>query len=249
MNPNIKFSLEASRYRGVNTYCQFLSPVGHVQQEYEILDNVTNKIFSALEKRNWNVPGITVTFDCYGAPRERYGMVHSIEGKDFILTFCRVIDSLSNDHNNYAGCYKIVIPKYELSYHDDLSGSLTYYTGKKWRKDRERFKHNTKGHSKMYKKEKWYLHYKLSNTHPSTKGINYTTFGDLPKFFVPNNDLGREYDPQGREPRFFFVQEVYQRIARWLTEHVLEKINTTPMSDIYIDPFLSQEDQKPATMP
>ncbi len=249
MNPNIKFYRDASKYRGDKTNSRFLSPVGHVTPEYEVLDSVTNEIFSALQNRNWNVPGITVTFSCYGDPRERYRMVHSIEGNDFLLTFCRVIESLSNHYDNCAGCYKIVIPKHELEYHEDLSGHLNYYTGKDWRADRERFKHDTKVNSKLRGKEKWYVRYMLTKWHPNTKETTYTAPGRLPKFFVAYNNMGRDYNPEGHEPRFFLVEEVHKRIARWLTEHVLEKINATPMSDIYIDPFLSQEDQKPATMP
>ncbi len=249
MKPNIKFSDDASKYRGYETNMQFLSPVGHVTREYEILDTVTNKIFSALENRNWNVPGITVEFGLYGRGEEMYQVVRSIEGDDFLIYFLRVIGRLGERWNNTAGCYKIVIPQYELSYHEDLSGSLTYYTGKNWRRDRKRFKHGTKVNSKLHKKQKWYVRYGLTNTHPSTKGMDYTSFGELPKFFVANNDLGREYDPQGREPKFFPVQEVYKRIAGWLTEHVLEKINTIPSSPVYIDPFLNQDNQKPIPMP
>ena len=52
-------------------------------------DEIAENIVRALEKRNWNVPGIEVEFDTYGSGEAKYKYVKRITGKDFILYFMR----------------------------------------------------------------------------------------------------------------------------------------------------------------
>lgn len=241
----IIFSKEALKYRGYQTSMRLLSPVGYITAEYSILDVITNKIWALLKERNWNVPGITVEFDLYGDNQEEYQKVWSIEGDDFLLRFGRIIGSLGQRFNNTAGCTSIVIPNIELRYYNDFSGGLNYYIGGDWNTDRERFKHCSKINSKLSGDDKWYLKYSLSES----KVRNYTYQGHLASYFVANNDLGREYDPEGDEPQFFVVKEMYQRIATWLEKNVVSLIESVPKADEYIDPFSVQETQKAIPMP
>ena len=60
-------------------------------------DEIAENIVRALEKRNWNVPGIEVEFDTYGSGEAKYKYVKRITGKDFILYFMRIVNFF--EHN------------------------------------------------------------------------------------------------------------------------------------------------------
>ena len=63
-------------------------------------DEVAEKIVRALEKRNWNVPGISVDFYTYGSGEAKYKMVNHIIGSDFKLSFCRSQGKLNARKND-----------------------------------------------------------------------------------------------------------------------------------------------------
>ena len=68
-------------------------------REYPI-DEIAEEIVRELEKRNWNVPGITVNFDIYGSGEKRYMKVERIAGKEFALNYGREqgdLDSINKD--------------------------------------------------------------------------------------------------------------------------------------------------------
>ena len=116
MDDRIKFSKEASKYRGYQTSMEFLSPVGKLNPSYSLLDEVTNKIWTLMKNRNWDVPGITVTFDLYGGSDHKYKKVESIEGDDFLLKFGRVVGKASDRWNDVSACDMIVIPEFQFKY-------------------------------------------------------------------------------------------------------------------------------------
>jgi hypothetical protein len=52
-------------------------------------DAACSQIVAALERRNWQVPGMTVTFHDYGSGAQKLRAVETIEGADFRLRFSR----------------------------------------------------------------------------------------------------------------------------------------------------------------
>jgi hypothetical protein len=68
-----------------STEPQFLYPKS---RQYPF-DEVCEQIVRALEERGWDVPGLTINFGVYGGEAEKYRLVRSIVGDDFVLHFGR----------------------------------------------------------------------------------------------------------------------------------------------------------------
>ena len=184
-------------------------------------DEVCEQIVRELEARSWKVPGIAVSFESYG---NGWTYVGTIQGADFKLYFCREQGSLDRGHwNDIAAVYILDIPEKELHVFGDNSGPRFYlYVGNNWEQDRPRFI-KTKVLSKLHGEPRIYLMYEgecrcpasdFRHTHPSLKS----------PYLAHNNSLGREYDPEGEEPKEFITAEVEKEFADWLTEHVLTPI-------------------------
>ena len=96
-------------------------------------DEVAEKIIRELEKRNFQVPGITVDFDTYGAGEAKYQHVHHVIGDEFKLTFMRVQRLLTSGWNDVAALHEICIPRQLIRGFDDESGPTYYlYVGEDW---------------------------------------------------------------------------------------------------------------------
>jgi hypothetical protein len=176
-------------------------------------DGITYQIVKALEERDFNFPGIKVELHSYG-PSDSYRLVKTIEGDDFRLWFCRAQGRVDDDWNDTAAVNELNIPKKELHVYEDNSGPTFYlYVGKNWERDKESFIHGSKVNSKLNHKPKSYLHYSGS-WQKTDGGIHYP--GKIAPFLAHDNDLEREYDPQGNEPRYFETQKVFQEFADFL---------------------------------
>jgi len=182
-------------------------------------DEVAEKIVKALEKRNWKVPGIVVKFHTYGSGEAKYKRVSEIKGNDFKLHFCRVQGKLDDYWNDTAALEDVFIPKQEMSFYDDESGpSFCLYVGNNWEADKEWFMNSIKVHSKLNKQPRKYLKYSGERMYRGARA----------KELVFNHDLGREYSPEGDEPRRFNLSKKFKEITEWLEENVLNYILSFP---------------------
>ena len=181
-------------------------------------DEVAEKIVRELEKRNWNVPGITVKFDTYGSGEAKYKLVREINGENFKLYFSRGQGRLNDTNwNDTAALHSVYIPKQIIEVYEDESGPTYYlYVGKNWEKDKKFFMNSIKVNSKLRGEPRRYLKY-TGNTYMSraTELVSY-------------NDLGREYSPMGDEPRKINLEQKFKEFTSWLKEFVLDYILTFP---------------------
>jgi hypothetical protein len=185
-------------------------------------DEVTYDIVKELESRHFTAPGIKVDFHNYG-PSDSYKMVSAIEADDFRLWFCRVQGSLGA-WNDTAAVTQLNIPKKELNVFDDNSGPTLYlYVGKNWKNDKEKFVHSGKVNSKLNNEPKTYLEYK--GAWRNEPGVTYT--GRVAPSLAHTNDLGRQYDPTGKEPTFFKTADVFKEFKTYL-ENRLKVIRELP---------------------
>ncbi len=190
------------------------------------LDEVCNNIVRELEKRNFKVPEIDVEF--YSGRREGI-TVNSIKGQDFKIWFCGI------------ETHEINIPQKELSVYDDESGPRFYlYVGKNWEKHKKSFMYGSKMHSKLKRRPRRYLQYsgafgkpgeELASCYPASWNNTRRPF------LIHNNDLNREYDPQGNEPRFFVTEDVMKEFTEWLKENVLNDITKQPLPENKLEIF------------
>lgn len=216
-------------------------------------DEVCGTIVRELEKRNWQVPGIIVEFHDYGSGEQKMRMVSRIKGKDFKLHFCRVQGKMPGDRwNNSAAVTEIVIPKKEIHVYEDESGPTFYlYVGNDWENDCDRFVNGMKVNSKLNGEPRTYLEYKggcdcrndhgaafegigfimamLTGDETALRAIKHTHKGCRPSLLVHTNDLRREYDPEGDEPRVFRTDEVMEEFRKYLEGVVLKEIISTPL--------------------
>lgn len=197
-------------------------------------DEVGEMIVHALEARNWRVPGIKVEFRQWGTGEEKYRYVSTIEGENFRIRFGIARQGVST----------INIPRMEISVYSDESGPTLYlYMGDDYGRDHAKFMDGHKFNSKLDGKPRLYLRYngvcrcyqegashwlaKLPHSHPGRRS----------PLLVHNNDLGREYDPEGNEPKEFATNDIFEIFNSWLTENVLKVIEAYPVPQEAIDIF------------
>ncbi|MCK4634336.1 MAG: hypothetical protein KAT37_00505 [Candidatus Aenigmarchaeota archaeon] len=184
-------------------------------------DKTTLYIIRALEERNFDVPGINVKFHYYG-PSDSYKKVDTIEGDDFRLWFCRVQGKVDPFWNDTAAVTELNIPRKELHVYEDNSGPTFYlYAGDDWEKDKKLFTRGLKVNSKLNKEPKTYLRYTGSLQKSHLESYLSKPFNWAP-YLVHDNDLGREYDPEGDEPAYFKTQKVFQEFKDFLESKLKE---------------------------
>ena len=216
-------------------------------------DEVCEQIVRGLEKRSWRVPGIDVKFHYYGSGEQKYRTLSHITSADFKLLFHRGQGTLPGGRwNNTAAITEIVIPHKELHVYDDESGPAFYlYVGKHYERDREWFLNGSKVNSKLNREPKRYLKYNGGCDCQNRAGTSFETVGFLmatltgdvktlaqmkhthrgqrPPILVHTNDLGREYDPEGDEPKIFRTAEVMKEFQQYLEDFVLGTIVSHPI--------------------
>lgn len=222
----------------------FLYPIS---RQYPF-DEVCSRIVLELEWRNWDVPGVNITFGTYGSGAQKFRMVRYIEGADFKLWFCRVQRLMPGGrYNDTAGVADLIIPGAELHVYDDESGPSFYvYVGDNWERDREAFKHHGKFNSKLNKEPRTYLRYHGGWKRPKESGCQYTYSHLRAPFLVHNNDLGREYELSEDDKPYYITSEVMQEFTTWLDQNVLAVILAVPIPEQKVDIFL---EAKPPEFP
>ena len=225
-----KPSDEQSQQQAKSNGVQFLYPMA-MQFPF---DAVCQQIVLELEKRNWEVPGIAVEFYEYGTGEDKYRMVSNIRGADFGLHFCRGQHTLAGGRlNDIAGVNELTIPKKQLHVYEDESGPTFYlYVGDDWERDKERFVRGSKVNSKLGGEPKTYLEYSGS----ASRSGGYTYAGRRSAFLVHTNDLGREYDPEGNEPKLFSTKDVMEEF-RLFFDSIAANIVALPIPKVKTDRF------------
>lgn len=211
---------------------EFLYPIS---RQYPF-DEVCERIVRALEERNWEVPGMAVELDDYGSGDQRFRLVRYIKGRDFRIHFGRAQRRMPGGHyNDTAAVSDITIPMKELCVYEDETGPTFYlYVGVAWERDRKKFMDGLKVNSKLNGKRRMYLMYKGAFhidqcSYPASRHPQRRTY------LVHTNDLGREYNPEGDEPRFFVTSEVLEEFRQYLEQTVLAAIMSHPIPEEKID--------------
>ncbi len=205
-------------------------------EEYPF-DTVCKNIVQALHQRGWNVPGITVEFDEYFKGHAIAKRVSEIKGADFYINFSRV-QSREGNITNMAAASTIGIPKWLLSVYGDHSGPSFYvYVGNNWEAEKSQFFTGLKVNSKLCGEPRTYLAY-TGSPYKNANMVKHT------------NDIGREYDLQPGDMESYPTKTVYNTIAEWLSENVLNVINTYPVTTPVeveshtLNPFTDEEKSK-----
>ena len=164
------------------------------------VDEVAENIVRALEKRNWDVPGITVDFDIYGSGEKRYMKVATITGEDFIFNFDReqgMLDSLNEDK---SALWRVVIADEDIWMYRYGGPNYCLWSG--------------------------------------NKEVSYRSDTNK-KYFVREKRQRIPFPRLSRTPKKVGYDDVFDRFAKWLKEHVLD----------YILSYPEAEEIKPAFMP
>ncbi len=223
-------------------------------------DEVCERIVRDLERRNWEVPGIDIEFYDYGSGDQKFRAVDYIRGQGFKISFSRMQRIMPGGrYNDMAGVTQINIPQKEIRVYEDESGPTLYlYVGSDWARDCNKFTYGLKVNSKLKGEPKMYLEYKGGCTCEATRGASFEAVGFLtahlhrdaealaqmhhthtglrPPVLVHTNDLGREYEPEGEEPKAFVTLEVMDEFRQYLTEVVLTAILTHPILEVVSGP-------------
>jgi hypothetical protein len=208
------------------------------------------EIVSRLEQRNFDVPGIAVTWDDVWNGELHLARLLKVRGQDFSLDFCWPSSS------EPASLDRVVIPEKELqlrSYSDEHSLTLNVYAYTDWERDRDWFLADSfKYHSRRDGAPR-YLKYQskcnCSDIHDAAFDDALGRISDYLRstgpLFPPNtlhthpgrwscplmvfNDhYGTEYAPiEGEEPTVYRTEEVMDEMQQWLTTQVLSRISNT----------------------
>lgn len=202
-------------------------------------DSACEAIVRELEKRNWQVPGISVSFYDYGSGDLKFRKVDTVSGEDFKIWFCRVQGRIADSHwNDTAAATEIVIPQQEIHVYEDESGPTLYcYVGNNWEADRERFMSGPKVNSKLRGEPRRYLVYEGS------AGLDgrYRYSNERSRYLVHDDDIGREYGLRPHEPKYFKTDKVMEEFQKYLTKVVLRNIMEQPIPSEKVDVCTSPE--------
>jgi len=228
-------------------------------------DETCEQIVRELAKRNWQVPGIDVEFHEYGSGAQKFRFVSNVQGHDFKLWFGRQQNRLPDSRwNDIAAVCKIVIPRKQLDIYHDESGPIFYlYVGNDYERDRTDFMNGLKVNSKLKGEPRTYLEYHggcdceriagaafsavgsisavIKNDAEELSRMTHVHFGQRQPLLIHNNDLGREYDPEGDEPRVLRTDDVMDEFRQYLQDVVLNMIMSHPIPAEQIDNFVSPE--------
>jgi hypothetical protein len=172
------------------------------------IDPILDEIYTELFNRSFDIKGLDIEFSAGLSEQWKDPFkikLSSINHSDFKINF-------SGSYDNADFQYK----EREISfYQDDSPISLTTYVGEDWEKDKEKFFAYGKIHSKMNKKEKFYLNYKCE---PGSKE------------FTHDDDIGREYSPEGEEPFLIPKESEINRLKNFLLG-LLHEIKNLPTGE------------------
>lgn len=200
-------------------------------RQYPSIDAQADRIVRHLDRVD--VPSLSVKVDDYGLGL-MVRRIDSIDG-DVHLWFCRI----QGNHgrlNDTAALNTLTIGKRSISVYEDYSGpSLRVYAGTDWERDRRTCWWGG-CNTKLYGQPRKYLIYEDSDEKErkvryGKGGMGYSSsfvYAGIAKYLLANNDLGREYDPVGDEPRLFTTQTVLDEMAAELSAYIDKIVEAYP---------------------
>lgn len=213
---------------------EFLWPRSHLYDQIDILYEV---IVEELQRRNFEVPGIKVSFSEYGSGEQRLRVVEELRGEDFVLRSGRHQGELEGGvWDDVAALWTAIIPGLQLEL-GDLNTIWVYrYCGNDWEKDREKFIQSQKYHARqsdirsgdLTGKGKFCVRY--AGESPCHYVSEYRhSFACRPDILRPADDDGREYLPAGDEPWELATEEILQKFVRYLLQNAFHPIVSQPL--------------------
>ncbi len=160
-----------------------------------------------LRRVGWDVPGIDVHFRNYGEEGNLVRVLSEVSGRTeegpFRLRY-NLPQGRLGQLNVVTGLGEASVPPgLQVVYFSDNSGpSVTLYVGGAWEADGEAFSRSMHSNSKLNGRPRTYLTYKAT--------------GGALGSMVHDNDLGREYEPEGDEPRTLSGAEIAASVGRFV---------------------------------
>lgn len=170
------------------------------------MDETCEKIVRALEKRNWKVPGIEVTFNSVESGSQKRHYVSVIKGDDFQLLFGR-------ENERIAAICTITIPRRELQVF--ATPSLTRYfeySGNHWESDKEAFMMAVK----PFGSELYSTYYGGADLNGWHKVYNLNPYLIKSKGGL----IDRE------NPLHYKTEDVFNEFNQYLTDQILNKVQS-----------------------
>lgn len=170
------------------------------------IDATIAEIYKELYDRSFQVSGIEAEFSVSTEEdgKESIIKLHNIKHDDF------VIDCFSRTYVNF------MYPKREIRFYNDTSPVTVYtYVGEDWEADKYDFFNNSKVNSKLQGLKKTYIEYRAE------RGSDVFEF---------NDDLGREYSPEGDEPTTIKKSTEINKLYNFLLS-LLDELKSLPKSE------------------
>lgn len=182
------------------------------------LENIGSELVHELLRVGWDVPGIDVDISTYGSGENVIRTVRCISGKTedgpFKLEFCEAQEQLGRYNIMTALSRATIPPGIEINFYGDNSGpSALVYVGKDWKADGDAFMERINVNARLNKQRKTYLRY-------SGRGDTHTMRAD--------NDLGRDYDPMGDQPRSLDAGDIAKKVENFIRNTLMKRLSALP---------------------
>ena len=184
-------------------------------------DEVCTQIVQALEERNWEIPGLEVTFRTYGSGSAVFRMLDNVVGKDFVLHFGRN-QGLNHGWFDSAAVERIVILKQDLTVYEDEGVSFQKYVGKNWKRDQQRFFEGNYRFNRSIDGD--FVTYEGGCDCGRGTSIHHWHQGQRKPILIPKQLDGVVLHTVIR------TDDLHQEFAAWLKENVLEFIESHPLA-------------------
>lgn len=203
-------------------------------------DATCEQIVRALQARNWKVPGFTVEFRDYGSGAQKLRCVDSIRSDqpaidlahhDVTINFGRCQARLPGGRwSDCAAANEIQLAKQILRVYPDESGpSYCIYVGADWEHDR----------ATCWSRPNTRLH---GEPRMCIKYSGRSQWLGMRAPILTWDEDGREYGPQGDDPRSFDTARVMEKFRDYLRDIVLTVIEAHPVAitaeEVTIEPPL-----------
>lgn len=195
----------------------FLWPVAEAGHP---LSMIGTRLVHELARVGWEVPGIDVAFETVGRGKDVHCQVREVTGDigdgPFSLRFCMEEGPKGGRSATTGLGFATVPPGIEIEFYSDRSGPVSYlYIGDDWKRDGKAFIDAAKVNSRLRDEPKTYLRYQGAGT-----------WGDVLKH---DDDLGREYRPEGHEPTVLSIRDVVANVEATV-DAILERLRAMPDS-------------------
>lgn len=178
------------------------------------VEQATGWLIDELRRVGWDVPGLTVEVRTTGRGKNVYRSVRSISGDTpdgpFEIGFGRSQGTRGSFNVCTLPDGVTIPPGISFQCYSDGSGSADLYIGKNWKTEGAAWMKSSRVNSKLNGNPKTYLKYSLRGG-----------------AFLHDNDLGREYDPNWREPKSLNLPKLTAEAATFI-DGLTESLRNLP---------------------